>query len=407
VLAVYFCAASVLHAQFQMPDPRQMSGIPRPVDDLPDGSVSVRLIRGQLTNNIANHLVELHVGGKVLKATTNEEGRAQFDKLAAGASVKASVDVDGEHLESEEFPAPGRGGIRLMLVATDKSKAATNPDFAPIAGQVVLGRNSRLVMEPRDEAVELYYLLEIINNGRAPVTLNGPFTFSMPTGAAGCALLEGSSPLASVNGPRVTVKEPFPPGGTPVQIGCELPVTDGSLDLTQRFPSTAEALSVIVKKVGSTKLASAQLTNQQEIAADGETYITAAGPAVAAGQPISLSLQDLPRHSPVPRRVALWLAAAFVLAGIWASTRTPRDADARAVERKRLVTERSRLFDDLVRLERDYRNGRVDERGYATRREQLIASLERVYGALDSDEAGPEPFDRDGVAASLGAVGTP
>ena len=34
-------------AQFQMPDPRQMAGIPRPVDDLPAGSVSVRLIRGQ------------------------------------------------------------------------------------------------------------------------------------------------------------------------------------------------------------------------------------------------------------------------------------------------------------------------------------------------------------------------
>ena len=135
MLAVCFCAASVLHAQFQMPDPKQMSGIPRPVDDLPDGSVSVRLIRGQLTNNIADHVVELHVGGNVLKAATDEGGRAQFDKLAAGASVKASVDIDGEHLESEEFPAPGRGGIRLMLVATDKSKAASNPGLAPISSR--------------------------------------------------------------------------------------------------------------------------------------------------------------------------------------------------------------------------------------------------------------------------------
>ena len=37
----------VSSAQLQMPDPKQMSGIPRPVDDLPTGSVSVRLIRGQ------------------------------------------------------------------------------------------------------------------------------------------------------------------------------------------------------------------------------------------------------------------------------------------------------------------------------------------------------------------------
>ena len=30
------------------------------------------------------------------------------------------VNVDGERLESEEFPAPAQGGIRLMLVATDQ-----------------------------------------------------------------------------------------------------------------------------------------------------------------------------------------------------------------------------------------------------------------------------------------------
>ena len=47
------CGCSVLRAQFQMPDPKQMAGIPRPVDDLPNGTVSVRLIRGQLSNNIA------------------------------------------------------------------------------------------------------------------------------------------------------------------------------------------------------------------------------------------------------------------------------------------------------------------------------------------------------------------
>src|SRR5262245_50368899 len=60
-LTCLFAAAPVL-AQFQMPDPKQMSGIPRPVDDLPSGSVSVRLIRGELSNNIANHPVELHIG---------------------------------------------------------------------------------------------------------------------------------------------------------------------------------------------------------------------------------------------------------------------------------------------------------------------------------------------------------
>ena len=59
-----------------MPDPKQMSGIPRPVDDLPAGSVSVRLIRGRLTNNIAGHPVDLLVGGKKQTVKTDDGGRA-------------------------------------------------------------------------------------------------------------------------------------------------------------------------------------------------------------------------------------------------------------------------------------------------------------------------------------------
>src|ERR1700730_1576365 len=124
-------------AQFQMPDPKQMSGIPRPVDDLPNGAISVRLIRGALSNNIPNHPLELHVGSKVLTEKTDESGRAQFSNLTAGAAVKAVAVVDGERLESQEFPAPAKGGIRLLLVATDTSKEpATMPDAPAISGQV-------------------------------------------------------------------------------------------------------------------------------------------------------------------------------------------------------------------------------------------------------------------------------
>src|SRR5262245_53997019 len=94
--------ASGMQAQFQMPDPKQMSGIPRPVTDLPDRSISVRVIRGELSNNIPNQPVQLRVGDKVLTAKTDEAGRAQFDKVTAGATVKASTDVGSEHLESQE-----------------------------------------------------------------------------------------------------------------------------------------------------------------------------------------------------------------------------------------------------------------------------------------------------------------
>src|SRR5213594_3022650 len=193
VLGVLCVGSAVVRAQFQMPDPKQMSGIPRPVTDLPDHAISVRLIRGELSNNIANHQVQLRIGSKTVTVKTDENGRAQFNDVTPGAPVKATADVDGEHLESQEFPAPGRGGVRLMLVATDKSKGpATQPNAPAVQGQVVLGSQSRMIMEPGDEVVHVFYLLDIVNTARTPVNTATPFTFNLPTGAIGASLLEGS-----------------------------------------------------------------------------------------------------------------------------------------------------------------------------------------------------------------------
>ena len=66
----------------------------------------MRLIRGQLTNNIPDFPVEMHAGGKVVTVKTDDGGRAEFSGMTPGAPVKFVAVVDGEHLESQEFPAP-------------------------------------------------------------------------------------------------------------------------------------------------------------------------------------------------------------------------------------------------------------------------------------------------------------
>ena len=95
VLGVLWAGSASVSAQFQMPDAKEMSGIPRPAADLPNGTVSVRLIRGDLSNNIPNHPVELHVGSKVITVKTDDTGHSKFPDLDGRAVVKAVAVVDG------------------------------------------------------------------------------------------------------------------------------------------------------------------------------------------------------------------------------------------------------------------------------------------------------------------------
>jgi hypothetical protein len=112
-----------------------------------------------------------------------------------------------------------------------------------------------------------------------------------------------------------------------------------------------------------------------------------------------LSISDLPHYSSTPRIIALSLAAGIVVIGLWAALRVPPESANRQAERTRLTVRRNRLFDELIRLEREHRNGLADGARYVARREGLLAALEQIYGALDSDDSGPGPFDRAGVAA--------
>src|SRR6516225_3060435 len=108
----------------QMPDPKQMSGMPLPVPDLPVGTATARVIRGQLTNPLEGQTVELTGAGETKKATTDAAGRATFTSLTPGSHVKMSVTVGAETIDSREFDVPSQGGIRVMLVATDAATEA-------------------------------------------------------------------------------------------------------------------------------------------------------------------------------------------------------------------------------------------------------------------------------------------
>lgn len=373
-----------VHAQLQMPDPREMAGIPRPVTDLPAGHVSVRLIRGQLSNNIQGHPVEMHAGGKVAATVkTDENGRAEFSGVAPGTTVKAIATVDGERLESQEFPWPADGGIRLMLVATPKGGDAPPPVFQPQPGNVVLGDQTRVIIDHADDALQVYYILDIRNSARAPVNPPSAVVVNMPAGAQGATVLAGA-PQAVALGDHVTITGPFAPGQTDVQLAFRVPVASGDVTFEQTMPLPVPGLAVLMKKVGDISFTSPQLPNVQEREFEGERYILAQGPALPAGAPLAITVSGLPHHSPWPRRVALTLALTMLLAGFWAAgRRVSPSVDAARV--KQLNGKREKVFAELVKLEQQRRAGSIDAAKYAERRSAMMAQLERIYRDLDAD----------------------
>jgi hypothetical protein len=108
--------AGVARAQPMMVDPSRMSGIPRPDPQVPAGTVTVRLIRGELANRLVGVDVELRDDqGAARTAKTDENGRATFSGLEGGPWV-ASASQGDEQLRSQPIDLPPGVGVRVMLV---------------------------------------------------------------------------------------------------------------------------------------------------------------------------------------------------------------------------------------------------------------------------------------------------
>jgi hypothetical protein len=102
---------------------------------LAPGMLTVRVVRGSFDRNAADQVVQIDVGGRVERATTGADGRAQFAHLPIGATVQATAVVDGEALLSERFEMAAESGIRVLLIAGegDATASGTPPDSTPAA----------------------------------------------------------------------------------------------------------------------------------------------------------------------------------------------------------------------------------------------------------------------------------
>jgi len=374
-----------------MPDLGQMAGQPIPVGDLPIGTVTVRVVRQQMTNVVPNQEVELQVGNEMRSAKTDETGRATFSGLTPGQQVRAFTQVDGEKLMSVPFDVGTTGGTRVLLAAglaeaaaAKQKEAEAAAQAAPVKGTVVIGATSQIVFEFQDDAVSVFYMLDIVNTARAPVDLGQPLMLDMPRGAIQTSLLDESTKQASVSGTRVIVRGPFAPGRTSVQVAYRWPDSGGTIDFRQMWPVATEGMNIVIQKIGDMQAESAQFGMKSDRDLPAGRFIVATGAPIAAGQAFEMTITGLPHHATWPRTLALASALAVILLGVWLG-RGPGRAEA---IRAQLQSRRDRLFNELVKLEEQHRAGRVDAAAYEHKRHALVQQLERIYGELDAGGEG-------------------
>ena len=390
-VAVILQSPSAAVAQVAMPDPSAIAGTPLPAPELADSTITVRVVRERMGNNVSGQVVTLRVGAASRTATTDAQGRAQFDGIAAGTLVQASTTVDGEALTSQEFPVPAKGGVRIALIAgiaraaaAEKAAADAGAKEAPRPGAVEFGPESRIIFEFQSDALTGFYLLEVINSARTPIDIGGPLLMKLPTGAAGAAMMQGSSPNASVRGDMLTITGPFAPGKTIAQVGFSVPNAGASTVIRQALPAAMAQVFIAAEKIGPMQMSSPQLTETREVNNGGQVFIMGTGGRLNAGDTLVVNFSGLPAHSQTPRNLALLAVVMIFAIGFWMAW-SPRRAHAE--QDARLAARRERLLGEVATLERKRRTKADQPKGWSpqdeARLQRATSELEQVMAALD------------------------
>jgi hypothetical protein len=389
VAIVAVVAAVPAYAQVNMPDPSAIAGQPLPAPELPNATVSVRVVRERMGNNVAGQEVTLNVGNTPRIAKTDAQGRAQFEGIPPGTVVQATTTVDGEVLTSQPFSVPGTGGVRVALIAGIATAAAREKAAAEAAareparpGVVEFGPESRVVIEFQDDTLTVFYLLEVVNNARTPIDIGGPLLVELPTGASGPSIMQGSSPNASVRGDLLTVTGPFRPGVTPVQVGFTLPQAGAETTIRQKWPAAMAQVFVGVEKVGAIRMSSPNLTDTREMQTEnGAVFIMGTGGRINAGEDLVVNLTGVPAHSQTSRNIVLGLVVLIFAIGAWTAF-TP--AKALADQDSKLIARKEKLLAEVVALERKRRSQTLSTTDEA-KLQRATAELERLVAELDRE----------------------
>ena len=322
-----------------MPDPSLIHGKALPAPELPDGTVTVRVVRESIGNDIpgpAGHGDDRRRRRAPPSPTT--AGRAEFTGLPAGQEGRAAATVDGEAMESDPFTVPttrrparhprGRHRQGGRAQGREAARAAAAP-----AGE---GHGGLRRQQPRADAVRRRRAAGLLRardrqqrprarGHRRPARHRPAARHERRHAARGHRRRRPPSPATASPSP-----DRSPPGTTPVQIGYRLAYDSRSPSRwTQPWPAAFQQVTVGVaedRRADAPRRRSSP-TSGTSRRRTARCSCSAAGRALAAGTPLTRHADEpaVPQPHAALRGARRWRPASSCF-GVWLAARTGADA---------------------------------------------------------------------------------
>ncbi len=403
---------------------------PRPDEDSPDGRVIIGVVRGTPdrpfpVDGVDVELVPAAGGDPVVQPS--KRGTALFDGLKPGDSYTPAVTIHGVRIQGDAFKVPDKKGLVIASFVDWEDTAAEVGEFHALIGgndhvYVVrataggrahlsppfqltrtLGAFVRLEITPPpqfqfhtsgtidDERMFFQMQVSMSSSPFAPYTPpGGNLRIPLPRGFGNASVEEQWSDRVKIDGQGLVWKGAVPPGGFQFNAAFSLPIDDGELTFDMDLPGGAVDSSLVFDHRAGMKVETAGRAQGGIRSLQGRRFYVINGINIGDGQAMVMRVSGLPQ----PPGWRTWVrngagvvVLLILLAGLAAVfVRRP------AATADPAVAERERLLDQLVDLEKRFRDGGITEPKYRKQRGRLTQRLEGLYGGTTSkaEDAGSE-----------------
>ena len=374
-----------------MPDPSAMSGIPLPSQDLPAGTIVVRIAKGSLAETLPGAEVTILAGGKRFTAKADAQGRARIEGVPPDVEAVASA----AGTSTPAFTVPADAGARMLLFVPGPGGASAPEAMPPghgamppahgagmepvVGGEVVMASNTHIVAEIEDDKLEVFQALHLVNEG-PPRPAGSGIVIPLPKGATDVSIapeLEGR--LRPEDG-AVVWTAPLPTGPQELNLSFRMPIDGGEVVLRQPTRQPWRGFSIVAREIEGMTLEGPGLGPLEQRSLESQRFVVARGGEIPSGGALELRFRGLPSVDSTGRNVAAGLALLLMGWGVAASWRVP---GARGPGGQ-LASRRAHLMGELVALERKRRAGHpVSE----DRRAALASEIEALDRQIDETPA--------------------